>query len=919
MIYGRDVERAHLADVVEAARVGVSTALVVRGEAGAGKSMLLDDLAKSATGMRTLRALGLEPEAETAFAGLQQLLGPLLGELDALTPPRRQALASALGLVEADAVPDRFLIAAAVLDLLASAAEREPLLAIVDDAQWLDGASQDALLFVARRLAGEGVALIFGARDGDVRGFDAPGVPRLELTGLDETATLDLIEHWSDAAPSVTVAFRLVAATGGNPLALTELAATLDPAELGGTAPLPDPLPVARGIEAAFLDRVVRLPERTRSMLLLAALEPAADLALLGRAGGEFAATMHDLEAAELARLVRLESRRIVFDHPLVRSAVESGATFAQRRRAHLALAAALPPAAVDRRAWHAAAAATEPDERIAADLEQLAARARERAGHASAQAALTRAAELTPEAGARGRRLIAAADAAWHAGRATHALALLERAAAFVDEPEQRARAARLRGVITLRTGSLADAHRLLMEAAREAAEVDPKTAYRLVGEAAKAGGFSGNPAWLAAAGVLASSFPEPSDDASRIIRRAVIGIGRLVSGDPGGAIGDIRKVLEAAQHLDDPELMEYGITAAWLIGDEALSAHLLARAERIARERTMVGALPVFLVLRSVADYDAGRLAGAAAAADEGARLAREAGQTTILAANLAHAARAAAVRGDATRFASAATEATALANDYGLGQVGSVAAHAAALHEIGMGRYEAATDPLARVTHPALAASRASDACEIAIHLDRTADALGALEELQQLAAQMQLPWVEGLVERARGLTTSARSDRHFQRATALHGERRPFERARTELAYGETLRRARRRMDARAPLRRALETFERIGAEPWAARADRELRATGETARRRDPSTIDQLTPQELTICQLVAEGLTNREIGARLFLSPRTIEYHLRKVFPKLGIGSRAELIQLYRSGNDGRGRAGTAGTPTLPR
>ena len=903
MIYGRDAERAHLADVVEAARVGTSTALVVRGEAGAGKSVLLDDLSERAEGFRTLRALGVESESELAFVGLRQLLAPLLGELHALSAPRREALASALDLGEAETTPDRFLIATAVLDLLANAAERGPLLAIVDDAQWLDGASQDALLFVARRLGAEGIALVFAARDGDGRGFEAAGVARLELVGLDESATLELIEHWSDAAPSSSVAMRLVAETSGNPLALTELAATLDSNVLSGSEPLPDPLPVAHGVEAAFSDRIRRLPEPARAMLLLAALEPGADLGLLARAGEATDAT-GDLEAAEIAGLVRLHATRVTFEHPLVRSAVEGAATFAQRRRAHLALAGSLPAADVERRAWHAAAAASEPDEQLAADLEQLALRARKRAGNAAAQAALTRAAELTPETGARGRRLLSAADAAWRAGRAAEALALIEQASELVDEAAERARAARLRGMITLRTGSLADAHRLLMEAARDAAEIDPKAAFALVGEAAKAGGFSGNQAWLTAAGDLARSFPEPGDDASRIIRRAVIGMGKLMGSDPAGALTEIGEVLEAAQRIDDPELLEYGITAAWLMGDEALSSQLLARAERTARERTMVGILPIFLLLRSVADYDAGRLGRAAAAADEGARLAREAGQTTILAANLAHVARASAVRGDATRFATAADEAIALACDHGLDQVESIAAHAAALHDIGMGRYEAAGDGLTRVTHPRLAAHRASDACEVAVHLDRNADALAAVAELEQLAGAMQRPWVDGLLERARGLTTNGKGDGHFQRAVALHGERRPFERARTELAYGETLRRTRRRMDARAPLHRALETFERIGAEPWATRSERELRATGETVSRRDVSAIEQLTPQELTICRLVAEGLSDREIGARLFLSARTVDYHLRKVFPKLGIGSRAELTLLDLGGGE---------------
>ena len=342
----------------------------------------------------------------------------------------------------------------------------------------------------------------------------------------------------------------------------------------------------------------------------------------------------------------------------------------------------------------------------------------------------------------------------------------------------------------------------------------------------------------------------------------------------------------------------MTYGVTAARLLGDEQLTVRLLSRAEHAARGATMIGSLPFLLVLRAATDYDAGRLAGAAAAADEGARLARESGQTTILAAGLAQVARTAAVRGDATRFASAVGEASALARAHGLAHVASIAAHAAALHEIGLGRYEAAQEVLEQIEHPAMAASRASDACEVAMHLDRRGDALVALEDLEQLAAATRLPWVDGLLARARGVTATGRGDRHFLRAAALQGDARPFELARTELAFGETLRRVPRRVDARAPLRRALEIFERIGAEPWAARADRELRATGERSRRRPPAVLDRLTPQELAICELVAEGLGNRDIGSRLFLSPRTIDYHLRKVYPKLGIGSREELVLL---------------------
>jgi DNA-binding CsgD family transcriptional regulator len=894
MIYGRDAERSHLADVVEAARAGMSSALVVRGTAGSGKSALLDDLAVHSAGVRTLRALGVETESELAFAGLRQLLDPLLVDLDGLTPPRRTALASALGLSGARDAGDPYLIAAAVLDLFAAAAEQEPLLAIADDAHWLDRSSQDALLFVARRLEGEGIALIFGAGDRGGRSFDAPGVPRLELGGLDPAAAGDLLEERSGTAPSASVAARLVAETGGNPLALSELAELLDAATLRGEVMLPDPLPLARGAEAAFLERVRRLPEPIRAVLLLTALEPSADLALLARMG----AHRKDLMVAARSGLIRLEPEGAVFAHPLVRSAVEAEATVAQRQRAHLAFAAALPEAERERRAWHAAAAALEPDEELAAELELLALRARERSGNATAQAAMARAAELTPDPAARGRRLVAAADAAWRAGHGPEALALIERASPLADAPLARMHAARLRGMITLRTGSLDDAHRLLMDAARETAEIDTRTAYLLVGEAANAGALAGDSARLVAAGELARSFAEPDDVAGRIIRRAVLGFGAFAAGGRADGAGELRAIIEAALQAEDPGLIAYGVTAAGLLGDDRLTARLLSRAERIARSATMIGALPFFLVLRAAADYDAGRLAGAASAADEGARLARESSQTTILATGLAHVARTSAVRGDATRFATAASEATALAADLGLSQVASIAAHASALHEIGLGRYEAAQDALEQIAHPALAASRASDACDVAVRLDRPDDALVALAELESLAARIRLPWSESLLERARGVTATTRGDRHFLRAIALQGDARPFERARTELAFGETLRRAPRRLDARAPLRRALEIFERVGAEPWAARADRELRATGETSRRRPGLAQDRLTPQELAICELVAEGLSNREIGARLFLSPRTIDHHLSKIYPKLGVGSREELVLL---------------------
>ena len=898
MLYGRDAERAQLTSLVEAARSGMSSAIVVRGEAGVGKSSLIEDVASAAKGTRSLRAVGVESESELAFAGLHQLLAPLLRDLDALLPPRRSALGAAMGLVEASGTPDRFLVAAAVLDLLASGAEDGPLLAVVDDAQWIDGASQDALLFVARRLGLDGIVLVFGAREGDASRFEARGLTSLELQGLDVPAAAALIEDRSGVAPTTAVAARLVAATHGNPLAVAEIATAVDDDALRGETPLPDPLPLARGVEAAFADRIAALSDATRTMLLLAALEPESDPGLLARAGAGLGAGVDDLEPAELAGVVRVEPSRVTFGHPLLRSAVDAGATFAQRRRAHLALAASLPAADVDRRAWHAASAAVEPDEAVAAELERLGRRARERAGNAAAQAAFSRAAELSPAPADRGSRLVSAAQAAWDAGRGPEAIALLDRAAPDVQDERDRVRLDHLRGVIALRTGALAEGRRMLMDAASRAAAIDVDGAVRMLGDAARTGAFAGNRAWIADAAQALEALPDPETDGARLIRMMVRSVGAIIAGDVAGGTDGLREALPLAEQSEDVQIAEYGIAAAWMIGDTELATRLLTATEAAARERAAIATLPQLLILRAAAENDAGRFAAALSAADEGAALAREAGQLAPLAACLSHTAWAAAIRGDAALATRAAAEGAALGTQLGLLLATAVAAFANAMNEIGGGRDETAVEILSGVEHPLFAPRRAAETCEALARLGRTAGAGEALDVLEHVAAATKLPVNEAVLERCRGLLAEAGGDAHFERALALHGDVRPFERARTELAYGEALRRARRRTDARAPLRRALESFERMGAEPWAARADRELRATGESSRRRDRSAVDSLTPQELTICRLVAEGLSNPEIAARLFLSRRTIEYHLHKVFPKLGVASRVELVKL---------------------
>jgi DNA-binding CsgD family transcriptional regulator len=896
-VIGREQELANLAGQLVGVRQGSSCAVVVRGEAGVGKTTLLEAVVASADGMRILRATGVESESELPFAGLHQLLAPLLdGALDTLMPPRRAALGAALGLAESAGAPDRFLVAAAVLDLLAAEAERTPVLALVDDVPWIDRASQDALLFVARRLDTDGIALIFGAREGDGAGFDARGLESVSLSGLDIDATVSLIRGRTGIAPAAGVAARLVAETRGNPLALCEIAEAIPVGVLRGTEPLPDPLPLSRGVEAVYGDRISRLPSTTRTMLLVAALEPSADTTVLSRAGAVLGAGLDDLEPAESARVIRIE-RHVTFEHPLVRSAVERGSTWAQRQRVHQALADGLPPMDADRRAWHAASAAVEPDERVAAELEDMAERSRRRGGNAAAQAALTRAAELTPAPEVAGRRLVAAADAAWHAGRSTDALALLDRASDVVS-PDEACRAAHLRGVIAWRTGELAEAHRVLIEAARPAADIDPDRAVRMLGEVARAGAVGGNPAWIAEAAGVLHGIPEPPTEPARLIRTMIGALGELIGGDPGQGAAQLREVLTQAEQVDDVEVSSYAIMAAGLIGDEAIAMRLLARNEAAARERGLIAELPQLLLLRVVSENNAGRFGSAMAAADEGARLASDGGQRAPFAACRAHMACSAAVRGEMGLAIEAATEAGSIARELGMSIVASIAAYAISLVHIGSGSEEAALTTLGTIDHPILQPYRVADECEALVRLGRAQEAALTAERMLQLAAATRLPVNQARLERCRGLLAPDGGDPHFELAVELHADGQPFERARTELCFGESLRRARRRTDARAPLRRAFEAFERMGAQPWAERAERELRATGSTARRRDPSTVDQLTPQELAICRLVAGGLSNREAGGRLFLSARTIEYHLRKAFPKLGITSRVELARL---------------------
>jgi DNA-binding CsgD family transcriptional regulator len=908
MLHGRHEECAAIDRLLADAGGRRSGALVVRGEVGVGKSALLAYAADRAAGkMRVLWGSGVESESELAFAALHQLVRTMLDHVERLPGPQATALQGAFGLATTQGT-NRFLIGVGVLSLLAEVADERPLVCLVDDAQWLDQPSADALSFAARRLEAEGVVCLFAARDDDVHGFAAPGVRELRLTGLDaDTAGVLLAERFpAGLAPNVRD--RLIAATQGNPLALLELSASLSADQLAGRAPLPDPLPVSAGVEQVFLERVRRLPESTQTLLLALAAEETGDPAVISRVGRTLGTGVQALEMAERAGLVRVAEGRIRFHHPLVRSAVYRAATFTQRQAIHQAIAAALGGEEhADRRAWHRAAAAMEPDAEVADELERSAERARRRSGYAAAARALERSAELTPAEELCSRRLADAADAAWLAGQPDRALGLLDRAAAGVSEPRLRADVAHLRGVIELRRGVPADAFTILAAGSAEIAPVDPVKALAMLLPANEAASYAGDVALTIEAAHRAAALPRGEQRVDQFTLGLLVGIGSLLEGDTARGAPLLRQAIVLAQTFDDPSRLGFAGAAARYLGDDAATHDFYARAVARARATGELVLLPYLLESLAVAEVAAGRYTAATASASEGLGLARETGQESSVCRNLSTLALVGAMQGREDACRSYAAEALDRAVPRGLRLQAASATWALALLDLASSRPAEALARLETLAagsetgHPVIALLSVPDLVEAAVRANQTERGQTALAGFEQWATHTAPPWALALVPRCRGLLSAgAAADRHFTEALRLHGpSSRPFDRARTQLLYGEALRRARRRIDAREHLRAAFTTFEQLGASPWAERARTELRVSGETARQRDPSTLDQLTPQELQIVRFVGQGATNREVAAQLFLSPRTIDYHLRQVFTKLGISSRAELIRLH--------------------
>ncbi|MEH1167096.1 LuxR C-terminal-related transcriptional regulator [Micromonospora sp. CPCC 205539] len=863
------------------ARAGTSSVLLIHGEAGIGKTALLEHAAAHAAGLRVLRIEGLESETELAFAGLHQLFLPILHLVDQLPGPQARALRAVFGLTD-DTVRDRFIIGLAVLSMLAEAAGDGALLCLVDDAQWLDQASVDALTFAARRLQAEGIVLILAVRDA----AGLPGVgglPELRLAALDPEAAAALV---ADLPPYVRE--RIVDEAQGNPLALRELSATLTPTQRAGQlSPLTLSAPSNR-VQDIFLAQLRRLPEATRALLLTAAADDTGTLDLILRAAN---ALVDDLAPAERAGLVVLTGDALRFRHPLIRYAAYQGSPFADRVAAHRALAAVLfAPEHAHRRAWQLAAAATGPDEQVADELERVAVWAGGRQALASASATYERAAQLTAEPERRARRFVAAAQAAADAGQDERGGLLAALVEAPPQDPGLAADLARVRAVVELGIGRPDVAGRLLLDSADQIGARRPDKLPALLVDALHAAFSSGNADLIVAVAARGPAEPVLTVPA------------RLFADDVPGALRALRPLVSVESGFMNRLMI--GIYCH-LTGDDEAAHEIAVEAVEHCRGNGIGGWLPTALHLLARVELTLGWHDAAYAHGAEGLRLA-EGHNLAHRAAHLrAVLATLAAVRGEEEQTRRLAREALAYTQPRGVGRGTADALWALGLLDLGLGRADAALERLEAARdasgHRLFGVFLLPDLVEAAVRAGRPERAAEPVRQLEGWAEATARPALAALAGRCRALITpDGEAEQHFTTAVRPHRGGSAVDRARTGLLYGEWLRRARRKLEARGHLRDALDTFAALGAEPWARRAGAELRASGEAV---EPSLgpFSRLSPQEREVVRLAAAGATNREIASRLFLSPRTVGHHLYRAFPKLGVTSRTELATVLTS------------------
>jgi DNA-binding CsgD family transcriptional regulator/tetratricopeptide (TPR) repeat protein len=899
----RRSERETLDRLLAEVRAGQSQVLVIRGEAGVGKSALLKYLAERASGCRVARAVGVESEMELPFAGLHQLCTPFLDHAERLPTPQRDALRTAFGLSTGE-TPDRFLVSLAVLSLLSEVAAERPLLCLIDDAQWQDQTTAQTLVFVARRLLAESVGLVFVVREPSAERVFA-GLPELLVGGLAAHDSRVLLESAIRGRLDERVRDRIVAETRGNPLALLELPQGLTTAELAGGFGLPNVL-LATRIEESFLRRLASLPTQTRWLLLIAAAEPVGDVSLLWRAAEQLGLSADAAAPAQAEGLIEL-GVSVRFRHPLVRSAAYGAAPVHDRQVVHRALADATDPELdPDRRTWHRAHATAGLDETVAAELERSADRAQRRGGVAAAAAFLERATALTPDPARRGPRALAAAQAMLEAGAPEAAETLIATAEAAPLDELHHARMARARAQIAFARRRGSDDPPLLLDAARRLEPLDAPLARETYLEALGAAIFAGrlsvavgvrDVAEAARAAPRGAEPPRPSD-------LLLDGLATRFTEGYAAGVAPLRRAMRAFTPAqggvdDDPRWLWMACRVAPEVWDYETWRELTTRGTQLAREAGALTVLPTALTYRAAVHVHAGEFAAASALIEEADAITAATGNVPLMYASLELAA-----------WTGREAEALELievsiqdAAARGEGRAIGLTEHATAVLYNGLGRYEAAFAAAERACeHDDLEIFgwALTELVEAGVRSGAGVQAAAALERLETRTAAAGTDWALGIGARSRALLSDdEEAEEHYRQAIdRLARSRVLVHLARAQLVYGEWLRREQRRVDAREHLRTAHDTFRRLGAEAFAERARRELVATGETMPKRTVETRDRLTPQEAQIAQLAADGHTNPEIGALLFISPRTVEYHLRKVFTKLDISSRRELRDL---------------------
>jgi DNA-binding CsgD family transcriptional regulator len=891
---GRSAERSRLNRLIADAKDGRSRSLVLRGEAGIGKTALLDYAANVADGMRVLRVVGVESETEIPFAGLQLLFARFADRFDALPGPQAHALRAALGASSSSG--ERLLVGAAVLTLLSELAEDGPVLCLVDDVHWFDRSSIDALLFAVRRLHTDPVATILAARYGD-RPFPAAGVDSLTLRRLDRADSARLLATVR-TLPS-EIAERVLVESGGNPLAILELAA--DDGAAHGPAPVA-PLPATGRLEEHFRSLIRALPEPTRLALLLAAADDRSELRSFSDAAAGLGLHTSDLEPAEDRHLVRVTSDAVKFRHPLIRASAYQDAPLARRVAAHGALAVTLSdPRDADRRAWHLAAAATGTDDTAAAELEMAAQRAVVRGGPAGAARALERAAQLSGERADRARRLVEAARTAYDAGQLDWAAELASAGGTLTERPGEEAEAGWVLAQVAYERGSPAEASALALDAAAPILSIDPDRAVAVLTEAS----------WCARDAADLELLRRCSDQlrsvrgGPSVMRDALVGFTDLLGGDIGAAVAPMRKLFLAASegHVDGTvERLSAGFMGL-LIGEDAPALSMLDSQVAALRSQGALGWLPYAQEPLALAQLVTGRLQDAEANVAEAMSLAAELGQGMQIVVLSSISAWLAAVRGDVVASRERAQLVLGDARNHRMAT--AQATWALALIDLMTGDPSAALGRLDDVCHGPpgrdVTVRAIPDHIEAAVRIGDVDRARTYLPRLAEWARHTTSPAAAALVLRSEALVREgADTQERFEAALRVDGCA-PYDRARTQLAYGEWLRRNRRPTPARSQLVEALETFERIAAHGWQQRVRAELVALGDPAPDA-PATggvgAGQLTPQELQVVRRAALGLSNREIAAQLFLSPRTVGYHLYKAYPKLGVSRRSQLGRL---------------------